>query len=276
METLKLTTEQRGRIRHIQNEAHAPGPTTSSRPKKSNPDGVLGRRRRPRHDRFRNGTTPSVAGNGRHAGRRRFSRRLPLRRQEFRASQEDVASVRVWHWRGAIAVMQHRGDHVGSGFGHKAFVNTKQGYSWRARRFRQQCSKSRLRRARSVRKSPHLHDQKDRPPQPTDDPQDWLVLFRSADPSVWNTSSSDETRLRSRVRSATMSVAPALKRIDTGEVQIISVRYADLDQAQRPMTDQEFLWNGTANYAWGGRHLRVSPKRAHCAETEAARVHAVA
>jgi hypothetical protein len=33
-------------------------------------------------------------------------------------------------WRGTIVVMQTREDHGGSGFGHKAFVNAKQSYSW--------------------------------------------------------------------------------------------------------------------------------------------------
>jgi hypothetical protein len=89
-------------------------------------------------------------------------------------------------------------------------------------------------------------------------PQGWTVLFRSDDPSVWNTQSSGD-KFAIPVRQAHSSIRfLRLKRMDTGESIILPITRKDLARDNRPNPVEGCWWNGTNHNEWGGRHLGVA------------------
>jgi eukaryotic-like serine/threonine-protein kinase len=167
-------------------------------------------------------------------------------------------------WRGAIAVMHSGKDYAGSGFGHKVRFDDKQYYCWRGKEisataFEIAVTADPLTQEERV----NLTTKDDLLWPKTKARRGWMVLFRSADPSVWNTDSPDKTRFAIPVARAPKDICYLrLKRMDTGETLIIPVAYADLANAPKKIHDQQdFVWNGAANEAWGGRHLGIAETR---------------
>jgi hypothetical protein len=166
-------------------------------------------------------------------------------------------------WRGSIVVMQSGSDHAGSGFGHKAWVDDKQYYSWRGKEipptvFEIAVTAGPL----TLEERQHLLTNGDESPPDTNGPSDWLVVFRSADPSVWNTHSPLKSIFAIPLSQAPIDVRYLrLKRMDTGEIQIVAVRHADLARYPGLQTDQDFIWNGCNTDAYGGRHLGIGQTR---------------
>lgn len=84
----------------------------------------------------------------------------------------------------------------------------------------------------------------------------WIVLFRSADPALWNTNTNagrtryaiDESHFPKDVRYLKLSAGGA-------RVVIIPITTDELTQANHART--RFAWNGLSNNAWGGRHLGI-------------------
>jgi serine/threonine protein kinase len=95
-------------------------------------------------------------------------------------------------------------------------------------------------------------------------PARWTVLFRSDDPSLWNT----ETR-RGDQFTVPLSQAPPtihyvrLRRLDTGEALILPMMPGQLDKGILPKPQQGAWWNGTAHPEWGGRHLGIAQVPRH-------------
>ena len=177
-------------------------------------------------------------------------------------------------WRGEIAVMKFHQDFPGSGFGHKIRFDDKQYYSWRGKEIAPTAFEI------AVTVGP-LSEEERKHLVTKDDPSSatnvsgalkgWMVLFRSADPSVWNTDTPDETRFAIPVARADSKIRfLRLKRMDTGEMLIIPISRANLAEAPKSMGDHGFVWNGLANDAFGGRHLGDRRKSA-AARTKAQR-----
>ena len=85
----------------------------------------------------------------------------------------------------------------------------------------------------------------------------WTLLFRSDDPSVWNTHSKGEKV------AYPLSWAPAklrylrLRRMDTNDVLIIALTRDQLQNGKPPNPEAGVWWNGTAKDEWKGRHLGI-------------------
>jgi eukaryotic-like serine/threonine-protein kinase len=162
---------------------------------------------------------------------------------------------------GAIAVMQGHPDFTGSGFGHKVRFDDKQYYCWRGKEIPPTAFEI------TVTVDPLTEEErrhlvtKDDPPtaaRVANAPQGWVVLFRSQDPSVWNTDSPDETRFAVPVARAASTIRYLrLKRLDTGDMLILPMTQTNLAQAPKMMGGQNYAWNGSANEAFGGRHLGI-------------------
>jgi serine/threonine protein kinase len=166
-------------------------------------------------------------------------------------------------WRGSIAVLQTDKDHAGSGFGHKALVNDKQYYSWCGKEIPPTVFEIAVTAGPLTREErQHLLTKGDQPSSETNVPSDWLVLFRSADPAVWNTDSPRESKFAIPLSRAPDNVCYLrLKRMDTGDMQIVAIRRADLGRTPSLPPDQDFVWNGSNIDAWGGRHLGIGETR---------------
>jgi serine/threonine protein kinase len=170
-------------------------------------------------------------------------------------------------WRGGIAVMQAGKDHAGSGFGHKSFVDDKQYYSWKGKEiartsFEIAVTAGPLTKEERTALLTKGDPDKGEPP-PSSATNRWTVLLRSSDPSVWNTDSPSKDKFAIPVSRAPKDVRYLrLKRMDTGEYQIVSVRHAELSDTPKQMPEnQDFVWNGAANEAFGGRHLGIAETR---------------
>jgi serine/threonine protein kinase/ketosteroid isomerase-like protein len=265
VETLKLTKEQRGRIRQIQNEAHrrwADHVFTSKKIHNSIEfwravqDGILMVFEAGQREQWRTMVDAPIDVD--------FREGYPFDGKEVDLPPTTTPPIELHSpWRGTIVVMLTREDHGGSGFGHKAFINAKQCYSWRGKEIPRTVFEIAVTAdPLSKDERPRLVTKRDKPPPEPTEPRGWLVLFRSADPSVWNTESLDDSRFAIPVSRAPADVRYLrLTRMDTGDSQIIAVRHADLDQAPRLTPDQEFVWNGTAHDAWRARHLGIAESR---------------
>jgi hypothetical protein len=153
-------------------------------------------------------------------------------------------------------------EYTGSGFGHKRFIDDKQYFSWKGAEipptaFEIAVTVDRL--APQERRDLVTKNDPDSTMPLPDAPTGWVVLFRSQDPSVWNTDSPDENRFAIPAERAHRQVRYLrLKRMDTGEVQIIPITHAQLTQQPQRLGEREFAWNGSANVAHGGRHLGIA------------------
>jgi len=281
VETLKLTTRQRARVRQIQNEAHKAWAEHVFTPKKiSRPAEFWG---------DVDGRILMVLDDEQRRKWRELAGALIAVdfREGYPFEGRNVDVQRLgrafeFHARGVIAV-QSGDDRAGSGFGHKVFVDDKQYYTWRGKEiaptaFEIAVSPNPLTREEQTHlltkgDSPgrvenpaydpkaHLVTKGDSPQEPSDS-NEWTVLFRSADPSVWNTDSPDPSKFAVPMARAPGNVRYLrLTRMDTGEMQIISVRHADLARSQTPAPDQEFFWNGAANDEHEARHLGIAETR---------------
>ncbi|HTU20143.1 MAG TPA: hypothetical protein VMG10_18910 [Gemmataceae bacterium] len=100
---------------------------------------------------------------------------------------------------------------------------------------------------------PNAPDPHEGPP-----PRGWVVLFRSDDPSVWNTDSRG-TKYALPVRRAHSKIRYLLlKRMDTREALILPISHKQLARAAFPPEAGGYSWNGTAHLEWGGRHLGIA------------------
>ncbi|HMF16949.1 MAG TPA: hypothetical protein VKE98_07060 [Gemmataceae bacterium] len=89
-------------------------------------------------------------------------------------------------------------------------------------------------------------------------PADWMVLFRSDDPSVWNTDSPG-AKFAIPMRRVPRSIRfLRIKRMDTGEIQILSVTQKQLAREEKADPADSFWWNGIGQQDWGGRHLGLA------------------
>jgi hypothetical protein len=98
-------------------------------------------------------------------------------------------------------------------------------------------------------------------PEPAAAPTTWTVLFRSDDPAAWDSNAKDSKgeQIAIPVRFAPSTIHYLrLRRMDTGEAQILPVTRADLQNGRPPSAaDVAFWWNGSAKEDWKGRHLGI-------------------
>ncbi|MFO0842511.1 MAG: hypothetical protein U0797_08965 [Gemmataceae bacterium] len=98
-------------------------------------------------------------------------------------------------------------------------------------------------------------------------PTRWTILFRSADPSVWDKDAKDA---RGKQVAIPLKFAPEefrylrLRRMDTGEALIVRIAPNQLRNG-KPPTDPEngFWWNGANEEGWKGRHLGIAQGPRH-------------
>jgi hypothetical protein len=143
--------------------------------------------------------------------------------------------------------------HTGSGFGHKLGVNDRQYYCWQGKEipktvFEVAVTAAPLTAAEKTRlMAPDLSEG---PP-----PKGWTVLFRSNDPSLWNTEHPNfaipACRAHGKVRYL------RLKRLDSGEALIMPISRAQLLGQPKPPSEKELAWNGTGRSEYGGCHLGI-------------------
>jgi hypothetical protein len=87
----------------------------------------------------------------------------------------------------------------------------------------------------------------------------WTLLFRSDDPSMWDTESREGENV-----AFPLSLAPdtfrylRLRRMDTGEALILPLSSDELKNGKPPSSEEDFWWNGTAKKDWKGRHLGIA------------------
>jgi hypothetical protein len=97
------------------------------------------------------------------------------------------------------------------------------------------------------------------PSRPTERPAQgkWVVLFRANDPSVWNTDSPEESFAVPVQRAAGMVRYLRLRRMDTGQEQILAVDGEQLLRQPGSIPAEGHWWNGTAREEHGARHLGI-------------------
>jgi hypothetical protein len=85
--------------------------------------------------------------------------------------------------------------------------------------------------------------------------KDWMVVFRSSDPAVWNTDSPGD-KFAVPLRRVPASIRfLRIKRMDTGATLIVPIKQQQLLREEKPEPAEGCWWNGTAADGWGGRHL---------------------
>jgi hypothetical protein len=83
----------------------------------------------------------------------------------------------------------------------------------------------------------------------------WTILFRSDDPSLWDT--------RTKGVAIPLDSAPAkfrylrLRRMDTDEALILRLDPDQLRNGTHEISEKGYWWNGTAKEGWKGRHLGI-------------------
>jgi hypothetical protein len=157
--------------------------------------------------------------------------------------------------KGPIVVSRHNNqDYLGSGFGHKAGVDDKQYCCWHG----QEIARTAFEIAVST--GPLTETEKadlvGPDPEEGPTPKGWVVLFRSDDPSVWNTVSPGASFAVPLCRAHSKIGHLRLKRLDTGNALIVPVT-RDLLGRARPPEDKGHAWNGSARLEWGGCHLGI-------------------
>jgi hypothetical protein len=85
----------------------------------------------------------------------------------------------------------------------------------------------------------------------------WTALFRSDDPTVWDSDSPGE-RFAIPLRRAPKQIRfVRLRRMDTEQGLILPLLRADLDTVLLPTREREYRWNGTNHFEWDARHLGI-------------------
>jgi hypothetical protein len=105
-------------------------------------------------------------------------------------------------------------------------------------------------------------DKQETPPAPAR----WTILFRSADPSVWD---QDAKNAKGEQVAIPLKFAPAkfrylrLRRMDTGEALILPLSPDQLQNGKPPKPEEGFWWNGANVDEYKGRHLGIvqGPRR---------------
>jgi hypothetical protein len=88
--------------------------------------------------------------------------------------------------------------------------------------------------------------------------QRWTVLFRSDDPTAWDTDSEGARFAVSLARAPDLIRYLRLRRMDTEEALIVPLERNQLKATPQPVPTKGAWWNGTAVLAWGGRHLGIA------------------
>lgn len=93
-------------------------------------------------------------------------------------------------------------------------------------------------------------------------PDGWTVLFRSSDPALWNTDANKgESSFALPCARAPRSMKwLRLRRMDTKAEVIFAVTK---DQLTQRATDGDLAWEGSGQFAQGGRHLGIDKKAWH-------------
>src|SRR5262249_41055301 len=99
-------------------------------------------------------------------------------------------------------------------------------------------------------KAPKRKDAAEKPPK-------WTVLFRSSDPSIWDTDSDEKDFAISLKKAPEEFRYLRLRRMDTGEAQILRIGPNDLQNGKPPTREVGYWWNGSAKLDWKGRHLGI-------------------
>ena len=156
-------------------------------------------------------------------------------------------------------------DFAGSGFGHKVHIDDHQYFAWRGKeiprtKFEIAVSAGPLngeeRRDLQAKEGPT--------PEPKSGPKqtNWQVLFRSDDPSIWNTRSPGDAKFAIPASEANDNIRYLrLKRMVTGESLIVPITCADLTEAPRRFDRGGASWNGSAAMEFGGSHLGIVESR---------------
>jgi serine/threonine protein kinase len=104
---------------------------------------------------------------------------------------------------------------------------------------------------------PGLASKWERPAAPA--PVHWTVLFRSDDPSVWDTDSKREKKFAIPLEKASEDIRYLrLRRMDTKEALILPITNDQLRNGKPPTKEVGAWWNGTAKEDWKGRHLGIA------------------
>jgi hypothetical protein len=88
-------------------------------------------------------------------------------------------------------------------------------------------------------------------------PPKWTILFRSNDPSIWDTDSEGKDFAISLRKAPEEFRYLRLRRMDTGEAQILRIGPNDLNNGKPPSREVGYWWNGSAKLDWKGRHLGI-------------------
>jgi serine/threonine protein kinase len=88
-------------------------------------------------------------------------------------------------------------------------------------------------------------------------PTNWQVVFRSDDPTIWNTDSPGELWAMPVQRVHDKMRYLRLMRLDTGEALILAITFEQILGAPKPVPTEGHWWNGTAREEFGARHLGI-------------------
>jgi serine/threonine protein kinase len=100
--------------------------------------------------------------------------------------------------------------------------------------------------------------------KPTVKEAQWLVIFRSDDPSIWNTTSKGENKFAMPLEQVPATIRYLrLKRLDNGEVLILPITRGQLDAKSAPTKLQTSWWNGTNQKDGGNYHLGIAQAPIH-------------
>jgi serine/threonine protein kinase len=260
-EALGLTSQQRADIRKIQNDAHSAWADHLFSDKKIGKPAafwfdvqnkILATLEPDQRDKWQQLAGPTVLVELREG--------YPFDGQDVKLPRPGPAfglpgragKIVVWH-------LKNAGDFAGSGFGHKSFVDDKQYYCWQGKEipptaFEIAVSADALTEAERQ----WLVVKRDQEEAPTPGPgKGWVVLFRSMDPSVWNTEKTTDNAYAIAAAQAPRSIRYLrLKRMDTGETLIMPITYAQLTQQPKSL-GEGFAWNGSAGESFRARHLGI-------------------
>jgi serine/threonine protein kinase len=166
--------------------------------------------------------------------------------------------------RGSRIVIAHLpgvGDFAGSGFGHKRYADDRQAYAWKGKEIPPTAFEIAVSCAPlTPDEKPFLMPTREAGLAPVADaPAGWVVLFRSVDPSDWDTEIDRDGRLAIPVARADERIRYLrLTRTDTGDKLIVPVTRERLNKAASALGENESAWQGTATQAFGGRHLGIA------------------